>query len=444
MKSSRYIHFFDIENSDIMLAYNAYNGALAEIEKEHYADVRRLLEHPDKPEAPQHHEFLQCLKEGGFLIADGIDEIAVLKARARRARLEGNVLTLTIAPTLACNFNCDYCFESRSNVRMNEETQQALLDFSDRYLTRAERLRICWFGGEPTLCMSIIDRLQNGLLQLAEKHQVDIIPGTIITNGYLLNGAMAHHLRELGIAQAQITIDGPEEVHDSRRKLHNGRGTFRQIVDNLSESADILRVNVRINVDKANVGSAYEVIELLRRRDILPKVQANFAQVTSSGAVCADIRDRCYGDEEFSRTLAEIYRGLIDKGIYQVDYPRVFAGGAFCGALSEGYYVVSPTGHLFKCWEELSLDNQKSVGHVSPSPPEDYQIKNLESYSAWDPFRMTECRDCNILPICMGGCPVRGMENADASKGVCSTWNYNLKEMIKLKYLCETKEAVGP
>jgi hypothetical protein len=43
----------------------------------------------------------------------------------------------------------------------------------------------------------------------------------------------------------------------------------------------------------------------------------------------------------------------------------------------------------------------------------------------------------------MGGCPLRGIENPEASKGTCLSWKYNLREMIELKYLCDTRETVN-
>jgi uncharacterized protein len=290
--------------------------------------------------------------------------------------------------------------------------------------------------------MAIIERLQRDFLEMAEKRQIGIVPGTIVSNGYLLDAGMAGRLKELGISQAQVTIDGPEDVHDRRRKLRSGRGTFRRILDNLSETTRILNVSIRINVDKDNIDSACEVIDILRRREILSRVKVHFAQVKSSGAVCADIRDRCYEDEDFSRTLVDIYSRLIESGVKEVDYPRVFTGASFCGALADGYYVVSATGQLFKCWEELSDDAGKSVGDIFSSHLEDYQKKNLEAYRAWNPYEMAECRDCGILPICMGGCPVHGMKNPGAIRGVCLPWKYNLNKMIELKYRCETGEAI--
>jgi uncharacterized protein len=444
MKPSPYNHFFEARDGGIILAFNSYSGAVAEIEKENYPRIQYLLANPDRSETDQDREFLQCLKDGGFLIADGIDQTAALKTRARSTRLEGNVLTLTIAPTLACNFDCDYCFESHSNIRMSQDTQEALLKFTDRYLTRASALRICWFGGEPTLCFSIIERLQKRLLALAEKHRITVMPGAIITNGYLLDAEMAQRLKDMKIVQAQITIDGPEAVHDSRRKLRNGRGSFSRIIDNLAATAEILSINVRINVDKDNVDSSCEVVEYLQQRGILPKIKAYFAQVTSSGAACSNIRDRCYDDEEFSKTLVSIYGRLFEKGIRQVDYPHVMSG-ATCGAICEGHFVVSPTGHLFRCWEDLALDASKSIGQLDIPAPNQTQKENLAAFEAWDPFKLEDCRECKILPVCMGGCPMKSMQNQDAPHGICSSWKYNFKEMLALAHAGAARQsAVQP
>jgi len=131
------------------------------------------------------------------LVADAVDQISALKVKDRSARLDGTILTLTIAPTLACNFACDYCYESRTGGVMKAETQEALIRFVDHKLYRSEGLRICWFGGEPTLCFPLIEKLQQQFHKLAEKHRVKMYPGTIITNGYLMDADMARRLVEL-------------------------------------------------------------------------------------------------------------------------------------------------------------------------------------------------------------------------------------------------------
>lgn len=441
MKASQYNHFFPVAGGEVFLAYNSFTGSLAEIEKEHYPRVRDLLDDPASAQTDQDHEFLQCLQDGGFMVADAIDQRAMLRTTAKNSRLEGAVLTLTIAPTFACNFACDYCFQHESAAMMNHEVQDALIRFAERQLVRSEGLRICWFGGEPTLCFPMIERLQTRLLELAARRRAQIVPGTIITNGYLLDAAMARRLKELAIPIAQVTIDGPEAIHDRRRKLRNGKGTFRRIIENLGEAAEILSINVRINVDRGNIESAYEVMELLQREGILPKVKVHFAQVTSGGDTCANIRDRCYTDLEFSNIQAALYRRLLELGIDRVEYPQALGGGGFCGALADSYYSIAPNGLIFRCWEELSTDPANSVGDIFSTPPTDTQRANLQSYRSFDPFKFSECFECNVLPLCGGGCPLRAKEKTDKVRGECVPWRFNLAEMIELSYEAQTRRT---
>ncbi len=433
MKPSPFNFFFPILDGRIVLGYNSYSGAIAEIEGENHPLVQDVLANPNATFAGQAAEYFQCLRDGGFLIPDAVDQRTALEMRARTDRLEGSVLTLTIAPTLACNFGCDYCFESRSSVRMSDETQTALLAFTDRHLYRADGLRLCWFGGEPTLCFPLIERLQQRFLELAEKHQVHLHPGQIITNGYLLDVAMAQRLRELGITRAQITLDGSQEMHDRRRKLHNGQGTFARIIDNLCAAAGILDIDVRINIDKDNVDCAPAAVTVLQERGVLDKVRVTFAPIFPSGAVCADIRDRCHDNAEFARILVRLYGQLAANGIEKIDRPQIASGG-MCGAIADGYYSVGPNGYLFKCWEELSLDADRSIGSVFSETLSAAQQANCEAYQAWQPLALSGCRSCAHAPVCMGGCPARGLAQPDASQGVCPPWKYNLGDMLELAY----------
>jgi uncharacterized protein len=324
---------------------------------------------------------------------------------------------------------------------MSESTERALLDFTERKLSHASQLLITWFGGEPTLCMPIITRLQRGFAKLAERFGVEMEPASIITNGYLLDRTLAMRLKALGVTTAQVTVDGPERVHDARRRLRNGGKTFQRIMDNIAETSEILDIVVRINVDGDNIESASEVIHQLHDRGLLPGVNAHFARVTASGAACSSVQDRCFTSEEFSGNLARLYRRLFEEGISLVDYPQVFAGG-HCGAVSQGSYVVSPTGSLFACWEELSLNTERSIGDIFGTTLEPHQQENRQRYQSWDPFLLSECRACDILPVCMGGCPIQGMRDGNKNKGVCSPYKHNLREMITLRSLCNERKEV--
>lgn len=442
MKPSRFNHFFPINGGETILAYNSFSGALAEIEKDQYPRILELLADPRQTLSPQDQEFVQCLKDGEFLIPDGVDQVGTIRQVARRGRTSTAVQTLTIVPTFACNFDCPYCFESRTTGVMTPEVQDALVQFADRQLARAEAFRVMWFGGEPTLCFPLLERLQGRLLDLAAKRRVEVMPGRITTNGYLVDGAMAQRLKDLRIELAQITIDGPQEIHDSRRRLKNGKGSFQRIIENLTESADILKIKIRINVDRTNIETACQVVELLDKKGILPKVSLYIGHLVPMNA-CADLGGYCYTDHEFSQVLVDLYRRLLDSGFQGVEYPEAVTGGGYCSSFGESHYVVSPTGLLFRCAEELSSDPNMAIGDIFSSTPTDAQRKNLESYRTYDPFKFSDCLECSVLPLCFGGCPKRAKEKVGSSRGDCVLWKYNLADMVELNYRAGTGQPTA-
>lgn len=441
MKPSRY-NIFLRSKSGATLAFNSASAALAEILPDKYPIIQRLIDNPSSAGNDEEREFLAALTEGQYLIADDRDELAAFHQNNRLQRFGNRALLLTIAPTLACNFRCDYCFESQCALRMDVTTERALLAFAEHQLARSDQIYVTWFGGEPTLCLDSIERIQHGLLALAKQRDIKMRPSAIITNGYLLDAAMATRLKQCGVAEAQITLDGPATIHDSRRKLANGHGTYQRIVDNLVTTADLLTISIRINVDRMNVNSTYDIFADLGERGLLDKVGIYFAQVNSSTTVCADIRDRCLTTEEFSRDQIDLYRRLVEAGFYQIEYPTPAPGG-HCGADSENAFVVSPTGDLFKCWEELSADSAHAVGSVHQSEPTPAQEAVRARYMSWDPFAKTGCRECNILPLCMGGCPRHSMSLRSSNTGACCSWKFNLNEMLELRYQCDQRKEVN-
>ena len=89
------------------------------------------------------------------------------------------------------------------------------------------------------------------------------------------------------------------------------------------------------------------------------------------------------------------------------------------------------------------MDARKSIGDLFSQQPQAAQEANLEAYRSWNPLKLPECKDCRILPICLGGCPVSGMQNAAAVRGDCVYWKYNLKEMLGMAYAAMAPPAPG-
>jgi len=64
---------------------------------------------------------------------------------------------------------------------------------------------------------------------------------SIITNGYLLTDSNARMLSSVaGVTTVQVTIDGTKDIHDKRRTLEGGQGTYDVIMQNIKDNAHYL------------------------------------------------------------------------------------------------------------------------------------------------------------------------------------------------------------
>jgi uncharacterized protein len=254
----------------------------------------------------------------------------------------------------------------------------------------------------------------------------------------------------------------------SRQFLH----PFDRIIENLTRAVEHLDIVVRVNLDRSNPTAALALPEILEHHGLLRRypeaatqasdrqagdtpartVRLSLAPVSAPGreaGACGDIRDRCLGDEEFAALQVEVYEQLVDQGFLEIVYPAL--SGGHCTADSVWGFVIAPDGSLLKCWEELGSDSATAVGSVHATSCSDEDLLDIDlvgdpahlahhhRYLGWDPFEKTGCRDCHVLPLCMGGCPHKGLALADADRGACSSWRFNLEQMLHLRYRCDQR-----
>jgi len=438
MKPSRYNYYFEVDGRAI-LAYNSLTTALTELSADEFAALQAFCTVPrdDLFSARRLSSFCDDLVKAGFLIPDEQDEIELIREIHSALKERQCTLGLTIMPTLDCNFRCRYCFSYTRHERMGAEIQEALLRFVEDKLREAERLSVTWYGGEPTLCLDLIEALSARLRALCQQHSVEFRPASIVTNGYLLTAQVAERLRAAGVKEAQITLDGDRATHDQRRPLRGGGGTFDLILDNMAAVGSMLDIKVRINVDRGNADTAVGALDALAGRG-LQGTPVYFGHVKPYSEACAGVASACLSDREFSELDLALTRQALVRGFGSFRYPHLELGGV-CGADQRLSYVVAPDGLLFKCWAQASQGSEQSVGSVSNDQLDEsmqqVQQKNLERFLAWDPLADTTCRECRVLPICMGGCPYLHLNGI--AGGGCSTWRYVLLETLGLRFRLE-------
>ncbi len=434
MKAARYNRIFQAPNG-AWLAFNAWTTALAEIEPENLDFLRAILADPDGTpcDTPERQEMREALLLARFLVEDNADERATIKSDLLRDRFSPDTLYLTIAPTLDCNFRCDYCYEERLKINMSRTVEEALVRWVEARSPAARKLYVTWYGGEPLLPQSFgaIERLSERFQALARDRGTEYA-ADLVTNGSLLDRAKMERLAQLGVATVQLTLDGGPEAHDARRCFPGGRGSFDLILENLKRSVDLAEFHVRVNVDKRNAMSVLEIAEIMRREGLIDKVRPYLAQVVLDGASCGNIQEICYGSREYAEVEIEIYREAIRRGLPMMRYPFRIVG-AYCQAEKMNAYVVAPTGELFKCWHEVTMTPEHAIGSVLEEQ-EPYQKLNEDRWLAWDAFERSGCRECDILPMCHGGCPLLALRGDDPARGACDHYRWHLEPLLELKY----------
>lgn len=381
------------------LAYHSRSGALAHWTAEERAvyEAIELRENAD--------ELVSQMANAGYIVQKGWDEFASLREEYNEARYGGDTATLTLAPTLACNFACDYCFQGldKSPLTMDDRVQEAIVRMAESLLVRRKRLHIAWYGGEPLSRLNLITELSARLMRLAHERSAEY-SAMIVTNGYGLTVDAARRLEGVAVDLAQVTLDGAESEHDQRRHLLGGKGTFQRIVDNLQAvvTATHLRLSVRVNVDRRNAAGIKQLLQALADAGLggRKNLSVYFAPVEAVTTDCHQVASATLAKSEYAGLEHELYRLAHALKLCALPYPRRFTG--ICTAVRPTGFVIAPNGDVHKCWDTIAQPDH-AIGSVFDLE-ELRRAQRLSPWLHWSPFDNSVCSKCVLLPSCAGGC----------------------------------------
>jgi uncharacterized protein len=429
-KCSRYNYFLPWQNG-YNIAYNAATGAVALMTDEHkqmYDDLlTKLQKNGDTSLTEQESELVKQLQYGGFLKEDHIDEIQQLKYNHFGARFNTSALGLVIAPTMACNMACAYCYEGNKAGKMSAETIETLIRYVEKEAPHLTELDVTWYGGEPLLALDVIEDLSETFMDLAKESEFSYV-ATMVTNGYLLTPEVVDKLKSWRVGMVQVTLDGPARLHDRKRPLKNGKESFQTIIDNLKMAVGKIAVGVRVNVDHTFTPEIVEelLFELIEA-GLRDKVGVYFGLLEPATKTCSNIAESCMDNAEFSRIETDFYKLLLNHGFRIEKLPS--PNHVFCMAQAVGAAVIDPEGNTYRCWHHVGDPDRASGNIRSVQDQTDLNFMRLFSF---DPFEQTDCRECKLLPVCLGGCPSRRADRDFSNEEMCESWKYNLSSMLEI------------
>ncbi len=424
---SKYNVFFN--RGENYFLYCSLTNSFARLSKETYLDLRRKF----MDNMPVEDEEIRTqLKHMKAIETDDAYELTRIRYMDDIRRFSRHSLSLTINPTLACNFRCPYCFEKEHRPKyMTDEVEDRIMELV-RNSVGSQRIFVTWFGGEPLLGFNIIKSLTGKLKGIGKPYEAGMI-----TNGYLLTDEVIKSLEPLCIRRLQITLDGRREIHDSRRHLADGGPTYDVIIKNIERCRNLdpkLRIAVRVNIDKTNRDDFIEIYkELISLNhpniDIYPGIVQTDGEVTSSDirqvASPCDVCDR----EEVIRFLVGLYN---DHGLRYIDFfPK--ARMSMCTARNISSFVIGPEGEVYDCWNDVG-DETKIVGKIGETASN--MKLHLQYIAGASQFEDDECLKCVLLPVCNGGCQrIRIKDNNKKEKSSCMLAKDHLEDFLYMHYL---------
>lgn len=407
MKWSMFIMKTELNNSSIL--YNTINDGMVEIPKLELENINRFLSNVEKLNEVYKKDW-NALVAGDFIIDSDVDEKKDYLERLKADYLQMDQMPLMIITTTSCNFNCPYCYEDgieRSHSFSLEKCEK-LLEYLENYLlanSKIKRVLISFYGGEPTLNFKAIKYLLPKLKQMFYNNKIEY-DTSIVTNGYLLDDSTAAFLSKYNWVNAQITLDGTKKVHNSRRHLKDGSGTFNQIIENINniiKKEYLSEVNIRLNIDENNCDNMLQLLEYLKTKLDISKIHLSLGLITKTVNDDTNINyiNNCLISEKHYSQFADIFVHAKQMGFQLFDY--YFTDG-LCMAKNPYTLAINADGNIYKCVSLIGRNRFSSASIFS----EDY---SGSSYMDYGSYEYCFNRQCPLIPACNCGCPFQALIN---------------------------------
>ena len=443
--SSKYIYNGKI-NSKYSLINNTLTGAVDIIEN----DIWNLIE-IQKFDLVEKSS-LSNLIERGYLYNYPEEEQKLFYTlyNSFMKKATSRPIRFVFCPSYYCNLKCIYCFEKNFSYYNSHQFMSdtvfassinAMEKLAEKFSGRVYAIEL--FGGEP-----LLKRTKGTVEKILEAAKSRKISVTIVTNGVNIEkliDILSQHKNN--IEYLQITIDGPPDIHNKRRKYKSGRGTF----DKISNGIDLLiknnlKTKIRINVDYSNIEyipSLYEYMhhkKWITNKNIKSQLSLigdhsslEYNNVIVPGEILLKKLIKIYDlhpelEEAFGYHIFKPLRHLLDiiNGA-----PNISPKFINCETNLLELHILCPDGLIYACPESIGYP-EFAIGKFYPDL--EYFEDKVKLWKERTIFNIPKCRECKFSPICGGGCSYSSFSIYKGEKiPVCERYQEVLDTFLKLR-----------
>ena len=394
---SRYNLYAKVPRTKKTAVFNTYRRSVVE-----YSPVETYLLSVVE-ELDEGHPIIARFARQGTIA--NFDEREAHEARRRLdcATAPGGTVSITICPTLACNFECPYCFATRGRGRMSARVRDDVVALAGRMCdaARARKLCVTWFGGEPLLAADVIEELSPRLIELCERRGAEY-ESWVFTNGYLITPQVVDLFARCRIGHVHIPLDGTEQTNDATRRLLGGGPTFRRIMENVGLLKPPISTLIRANTHAGNVEQIDELKRLVQSRAREAGVDVGFY-----AAALIDVSTPEEPNDQMAAYAFDDIRVSLRPEARHVPVGRDHS----CVGQNLWMVAIDDEGRLYKCGGKLCGQPRYAYGTARDWDPAD-PLGTASNPDMLGRFLNTctpppgdKCHECAWLPLCGGGCP---------------------------------------
>jgi len=435
MQYSRYNIFSKIRDSENYFIVNLLSGNADILDS---CDAEKI-EVIRNGEDINNKKFLSELTEKGY-ITDESDE----KREYRRKYLdfidsrEKDEIQIFFVTNYSCNFACTYCYQDQYNnpvKELNNEIVDAFFSYINKeFVSRKKYITI--FGGEPLLNSPRQKDLINYIVSKSVESDLSLC---FVTNGYHLEEYIPI-LKKGKIREVQVTLDGTESMHNNRRFLKGGGGTFEKIVKGIDACLkDNIDVNLRMVIDKENIAGLSDLAQFAidkgwtKNRYFITQIGRNYELHH-----CQSSPDKLFDRISLYESIFEMTK---DHPHILEFYKPAYSVSKFLaenGELPEPLFDSCPacktewafdyTGKIYSCTATVGKADE-SLGTFYPDITRKEDI--IEQWETRDVTSIPECKECPDQLACGGGC---GSVAKNRTGNICSSDCRPVKELMELGF----------
>ena len=411
-----------------LILFNIFTGALATFDQIYTKILLSAFEKYDAASVPI--EFLSGMIEDGYLVEDNYDELQVIADACAERQTRTDECFLCVILTMDCNFRCFYCFENRRKESLAVVGTNRILNMFQSLTGRVKKIEVDWSGGETLLSLKVLREMNDRFMVIAQSFNVEY-KHSITTNGYLLNQKIIEYLRTTPLSLLTVTLDGPPKTHDACRPFKDDHPTFWIIFRNIEKAVVAgIKVSLRVNVTTRNMGEIHVLYNILENHDLKNKVEVNLQPVVSSPA--NPCQEYCLSGYELANRVMSIYKEAAKNGWIVLPPTEKMRALGFCVGEYPNRFIIDLRGNLYRCGQMLESD---TVGKIVDNGFIKLEPKKNNLWVKKNPLEFADCRECALLPICMGGCNMKRF--LGGGTGYCLNWKHDLPGFLEVLVLNE-------